>query len=186
MLTPEQFATAYKANLDSLFALSSKTFEGIERLIDLNINVAKASLTESSEKAKELLNLRDPQELVQYQVSVAQPAAEKLLAYSRHLSEIANATRSELVKFAEAQIADNNKKFTTFIDSASKNAPTGSESAVAMLKSSIAAANSAYESLNKAAKQFVDMTEANVAAATNATVKAAGQAATVAKTAKKA
>lgn len=186
MLTPEQFAAAYKSNLDSLFALSAKTFEGVERLVDLNLNVAKASLTESSEKAKELLALRDPQEVVQFQVSLAQPTAEKFLAYSRHVSEIANATRAELVKFAESQVAESNKKFSALIETASKNAPTGSESGIAILKSAIAAANSAYESMNKATKQFVDITEANVAAATNATVKAAGQAASVAKTAKKA
>ena len=186
LLTPEQVSAAYKSNLDSLIALSAKTFEGVERLIDLNLNVAKATLSESSEKAKELLSLREPQEVVQYQVSLAQPTAEKLLAYSRHVAEIANDTRAEIVKFAEAQVADGNKKFSTLIDTAAKNAPTGSESGIAILKSAIAAANSAYESLNRAAKQFVDVTEANVTAATNATVKAAGQAAGVAAKAKKA
>ncbi len=182
MFTPEQFAAAYKSNLDSLFALSAKTFEGIERLVDLNLNVAKASLAETSDKAKEMLSLRDPQEVVQFQVSLAQPTAEKLLAYSRHVSEITSAARAELVKFAEAQVAESNKKFSSLIDTASKNAPTGSESGIAILKSAIAAANSAYESLNKATKQFVDITEANVAAATTATVKAAGQAANQAAT----
>lgn len=182
MFTPEQFAAAYKSNIDSLFALSNKTFEGIERLVDLNLNVAKASLAESSEKAREVLSLRDPQEVVQFQVSLAQPTAEKFLAYSRHVNEITSATRAELTKFAEAQVAETNKTFSSLIDSASKNAPTGSESGIAILKSAIAAANSAYESLNKAAKQFIDISEANIAAATTATVKAAGQAANQAAT----
>ena len=39
-------------------------------------------------------------------------------------------------------------------------------------KSAIAAANSAYDSVSKAAKQVAEIAEANVAAATNATVKA--------------
>jgi phasin family protein len=191
MFTPDQFAAAYKSNLDSLFALSAKTFESVERLIDLNLNVAKASLAETSDKAKELMSLRDQQEVVQFQVSMAQPTAEKLLAYSRHVNEIANAARAELAKFAETQEAETNQKFSSLIDTAAKNAPTGSESGIAILKSALDAATSAYESLNKAAKQFADMAEANVTAATTATVKAAGQAANqaatvAAKTAKKA
>ena len=57
------------------------------------------------------------------------------------------------------------------IDTAAKNAPPGSETAVAMMRSAVAAASSAYDSLSKAAKQAVEMTEANVSAATNAAVK---------------
>lgn len=182
MLTPEQLTSAYKANLDQFFALSSKTLDSVEKLVDLNLNVVKATLAESADKTKEALELRDAQEFVQFGVALAQPNAEKAIAYSRHVGEIANATRAEYVKFAEAQLADANKKFASLVDTLGKNAPTGSESAVAMLKSAVAAANSAYESLTKASKQLVEMTEANVAAATNATVKAANQtAATVTK-----
>jgi len=181
LLTPEQLATAYKSNLDTMFALSAKTFEGVEKLFDLNINVAKATLAETAEKAKEAFELRDPQEFLQFQVALAQPTAEKVLAYGRHLSDIAAETRAEFVKFAEGQLAESNSKFATLLDTAAKNAPTGSESAIALVKSAVAAANSAYESVSKATKQVSDMAEANMAAATNATVKAATQAATVAK-----
>jgi phasin family protein len=180
-VTPEQFAASYKSNLDTFFALSAKTFEGVEKLIDLNLNVAKATMAESADKAKELLALRDAQELIQFQVGLAQPSAEKVVAYSRHVGDIANSTRAEFVKFVEAQIADGNQKLAVLIDSASKNAPTGSESSIAILKSAVAAANSAYESVSKATKQVSDLTEANLTAATNATVKAATQAASVAK-----
>ena len=48
---------------------------------------------------------------------------------------------------------------------------------MAAVNSAIAAANSAYDSMNKAAKQVAEIAEANVAAATNATVKAVGTAA---------
>jgi hypothetical protein len=67
------------------------------------------------------------------------------------------------------------------IDFAGKNAPAGSEPAMAMLKSAVAAANTAYDTFAKAAKQAVDMVESNVTAATNATVKAAAAATDVAK-----
>lgn len=175
MSTPEQFVSAYKNSLEQIFNISSKALESVEKLVDLNINAVKATLAEGADKAKEALELRDPQEFLQFSVALGQPNTDKVLAYSRHFGEITSAARAELVKLAESQLAENNKKFASLVDSISKNAPTGSESGIAVLKSAVAAANSAYDSLAKATKQLVELTEANVNAATNATVRAANQ-----------
>lgn len=185
MLTPDQFATSYKSQVDSLFALSSKTFEGVEKFVDLNLNVAKATIAESQKHLEQLADIRDAQDFVQFGVALAQPTTEKVLAYSRHLGDITANTRNEYARFVESVIADANRRVVTLIDTAAKSAPTGTESAFAMSKSVLAAMNSAFESAKKAAQQFVDVTEANVAAATNATVKAAGQAASVTRINKK-
>ena len=48
-MTQDQFAAASKANLETLFGLTSKAFEGVEKLVELNLQVAKASLSESAE-----------------------------------------------------------------------------------------------------------------------------------------
>jgi hypothetical protein len=50
-------------------------------------------------------------------------------------------------------------QFTALVDNAAKNAPAGSETAVAMMKSAVAAANNAFESVQKAVKQASDMAE---------------------------
>ena len=55
---------------------------------------------------------------------------------------------------------------TTGLDKLVKTAPAGSEVGVAAVKSAIAAVNSAYDNLNKVAKQATEIAEANVAAAT--------------------
>jgi hypothetical protein len=47
---------------------------------------------------------------------------------------------------------------------------------VALVKSAVAAANNAYESVNKAAKQATEAAEANFTAMTNTAVKAASSA----------
>jgi hypothetical protein len=59
------------------------------------------------------------------------------------------------------------------VDGASKNAPAGSETAVAVMKSAVAAANNAFESVQKAVKQATDMAEANFATVSNTAVNAA-------------
>ena len=60
-------------------------------------------------------------------------------------------------------------------DGAVKNAPAGTESAAALVKSALAAASNAYETVQKAAKQVADVADANFQAMTTTAVKAASQ-----------
>jgi phasin family protein len=172
MLTAEQVIAAHKANVETLFGLTNKAFEGVEKLVELNLQVAKTALGEAAETTKAALSVKDAQELMSLQASLLQPAAEKAAAYSRHLYDIAAATNAEVAKVAEDTAADTQKKFTALVDTAIKNAPAGSENAVALVKTAMAAANNAYESVQKAAKQAADVAEANFQAVTTSAVKA--------------
>jgi phasin family protein len=172
MLTAEQMMAAHKANVETLFGLTNKAFEGVEKLVELNLQVAKASLGEVADNTRAALSVKDAQELLALQATMLQPAAEKAAAYSRHLYDIAAATNAEVAKVAEAQFAEAQKKFASSVDAAMKNAPAGSENAVALVKSAMAAANNAYESVSKAAKQAADVAEANFTAVTNTAMKA--------------
>ena len=180
-LTPEQFTAASKANLETLFGLTNKAFEGVEKLVELNLQVAKATLAEGAENTKALLAVKDAQELLALQANLLQPSAEKAVAYSRHLYDIATATSADFTKTAEAQLSEMQKNFVSAVDGALKNAPAGTENAVTLVKSAITAANNAYESVHKAAKQAADMAEANFTAVTNTAVKASQAAAKSAK-----
>ena len=180
MMTAEQVVAAHKANVETLFGLTNKAFEGVEKLVELNLQVAKAALGEVADNTRAALSVKDAQELLALQATMLQPAAEKAASYSRHLYDIAAATQAEVAKVAETQLADAQKNFASTVDAALKNAPAGSENAVALVKSAMAAANNAYESVSKAAKQAADVAEANFTAVTNTAVKAS-QAATKAK-----
>lgn len=177
MLTVEQVVASNKANLETLFGLTNKAFEGVEKIVELNLTASKAALAEANAHAQSLLSVKDAQELLALQSSLLQPLAEKTAAYSRHLYDIASSTGAEFSKNFEGQAAEAQKKFMGLVDSAAKNAPAGSESAVAIMKSSVAAANNALESVQKAVKQATEMAEANfnavAATATNATKQAA-------------
>ena len=172
MLTAEQFVSAHKANIETIFGLSGLAFEGVEKLIELNTQVAKTALTEASQTIQAALSDKDAQELLALQAGLLQPAAEKAAAYSRHLYDIAAATNAEVAKVAEETAAEAQQKFISVVDTAVKNAPAGTENAVALVKSAVAAANNAYESVHKAAKQAADVAEANFQAVTSTAVKA--------------
>ena len=163
---PEQFSAATKANFDAQIALfstfSSKTFEGVEKLLELNLNAVKSSFEDSAATTKQLLAAKDAQEFISLSTSKTQPNAEKLLAYSRHLASIASSTQAELTHVAESQIAETNRKILSLFEEVSKNAPAGSEQFVSFFKTAINNVNEGYEQLSKSTKQAVEALEANV------------------------
>lgn len=172
-LTADQILAAQKANLETLFGLTTKAFEGVEKLVELNVTASKAALAEAAGTAQAALSVKDAQELLTLQASLFQPLAEKTAAYSRHLYDIAQGTSAEFSKAFEAKAAEAQQAFVGLVDSASKNAPAGSETAVAVLKSAVAAANNAFESVQKAVKQASDVAEANFNAVSTQAVAAA-------------
>ncbi len=170
MLTPEQLVASQKANMETLHGLTTKAFEGVERLVELNLTATKAALSESATHTQALLNVKDAQELLALQANFFQPLAEKAAAYSRHLYDIASGSSAEFSKAFEGKLAESQAQFANLVDNASKNAPAGSETAVAVMKSAVAAASNAFESVQKAVKQASDVAEANFnAVATSAT-----------------
>ena len=172
MVTVEQLVNTQKSNIDTLLGLTGKALEGVEMLIELNLQVAKSVLTEAAANSKAALSVKDAQELLALQSSLLQPAAEKAAAYSRSVYEIAASTGAEVSRVAEAQAAEAQAKFMAIVDTAVKNAPAGTENGVALIKSAVAAANNAIETAQKAAKQAAEVAEANFNAVSTTAVRA--------------
>ncbi|WP_300455713.1 phasin family protein [Accumulibacter sp.] len=172
--TPEQFAAANKASVDAMLTLANTALASAERIAALNLNTARSMLEDGVANAKAMLGAKDAQEFFSVQASLAQPSLEKAVAYTRSVYEISAQSKEEIGKLLEAQFADFQKQTLALLEKATKNAPAGSDVAVSAVKSAIASATTAFESMNKAAKQVAEIAEANVAAATNATVKAVG------------
>jgi phasin family protein len=131
------------------------------------MQATKNALNTSAGHAQALLSVKDAQELLALQAGLFQPLAEKAAAYSRELYDIASGFSSEMGKTFESNVANAQSKISSLVDNAAKNAPAGSETAVAVLKSAVAAANNAFESVQKAVKQASEVAEANFKAVAN-------------------
>lgn len=177
MQTAEQVIAAQKANVETAFTLATKAFDGVEKTVELNLQAAKALLGEAANHAQAVLSAKDAQELLALQAGLLQPAAQKTAAYSHHVYDIAAATNTEVSKIVEAQLAELQQNFLAAVDTAFKNAPAGSENALALVKSSVAAASNAFEEVQKAAKQAAEVAEANFKLVTTSATGAAQQAA---------
>jgi phasin family protein len=174
---PQQVLASQKASLDKFLAIQGSIFGGFEKLVDLNLRVMKATLDEATQTSQQAAQLKDAQEALSFTTSLVQPTAEKALAYSKHVYDIFSGVQIDLSKLAEEQLALGQQQVSEAIDQLSKNAPAGSEGAVALIKSSLANVNSAYESVANVARQAAEAAESNVAAAADASFKAASDAA---------
>ena len=169
---PEQFMALNKANLEAAVRFAGIALEGAERMLELQLKTAKSAFADGVQQAKALTEIKDVQELAQLKNTLAQPTMEKATSYAKSVYDVAATTQSEINKLVEEQVAEFNKQVVSGLDKVVKSAPAGSEVAVAAVKSAITAVNSAYDNLSKSAKQFAEMTQANVEAATTQAVHA--------------
>lgn len=177
---PKEMMESQKAALDAMMAVQGSVFSGFEKLVDLNLKVMKATMDEVSQKTQEAMGVKDAQEAVAMSSSMVQPSAEKAVAYSKHVYDIVAGVQADLAKLTEGQMAESQKHMAEMVEQFSRNAPSGAEGTVAMLKSSMAQANAAYDSMTKAAKQAAEAAEKNLHAATTTAFKAASDAANTA------
>jgi len=175
----DAISQAARANVESSLnlytALTGKTIESIEKLWTLNLTAAKASLDESSATTRQLLAAKDPQQFIALVTAQTKPTLDKAIAYNGHLANIASGVQAEFSRVAEQRFADIGRQISQFVDEAAKNAPPGSENAVAILKTAFGNATAGYEQLNKNARQAVQAFEANIASAASQFTPAASQ-----------
>ena len=158
---PEQLVALNKANLEVAAKFAGVALQGAERIMDIQVQAAKAAFADGVENVKTLAAVKDVQQLAAIKDELAQPAIEKATAYARSVYDVAAATQAEMGKLVEEQIAEFNKQVVTTLDRIAKTAPAGSEVGIAALKSGIAAVNSAYDNMSKVSKQFAEAAQTN-------------------------
>jgi phasin family protein len=173
---PTQFFELQKVHIEAMNSVGRALIAAAERLASVNAAASRTAIDSATEAAHSFAGVKDPKELVALSGASAQPSVEKMVNYTRDLVGIANGVSTEIAKVVEQQIAEGNRRMAELIDYAAKNAPAGSEQALTMLRSAVAAGNTAFDSVSKVSRQAADWAESNLAAAAKATTAAAGAA----------
>ena len=171
MPTTQDFSAVAQSNLDILISLSTKAFEGAEKLAALNLKVAKAGLAEAVETSKAALSAKDAPSLLAIQSGAVQPATGKAGEYATAVASIMAETKTELENVLAKSAADAKGALATMVEAAMKGAPAGSAEGMALWKSALDVATTGYEALQKAAKQASDVAQANYAAVSSSVTK---------------
>lgn len=161
-------AEAFKASN----TVATTAFDGAKKLLELNVQAAKAGMEESNAQLKALVAAKDVKALNDLLTDLfsqySKPDTSKAFAYVKSVYDISSATGSEVTALIDKQVSASQKQLLEAVETLAKNAPAGSESAVSALRQSVVAANSAYEQVNVATRQVLDLIEANFSGATKA------------------
>lgn len=168
-----QAAGFAQAGLDRAAFFGATAFDCSERLTNLNLRTARSALENYTTAVSALAGAKDLQSFVALQQNLAAPAIEEGLDYSRSVYAITAEAKDKIVAAFEAQLAQTNAQLFALVEDGLRGAPAGSEVAVALVKSAIAAANNAFDNFNKVSRQVAEVAEAGVGAAAEASLKAA-------------
>jgi phasin family protein len=163
---PDQVVALQRQSLEFSQAIAIASLGGFEKLAQLNLQAAKASVEEGVQRGVSFLETRDVKVLGESLSESAQPG-DKFAAYLKHVNEIASETGVEIAKIVEKQFSEGNRQLAASIDALAKNSPVGSEGVATLVKSALSAANATLDQVNKVSRQVVEITEANVVNATD-------------------
>jgi phasin family protein len=161
----EQFSAASKANIEAFQGSVNQAYAGVEKLVELNMAATKAALGESFGHLQAVLGAKTPQELMTVQAGYFKPMAQKSAAYLQHVQNIATESNADFTQQVEAKMAEAQKAFGDTVEKLAKNAPAGSEAAVAAFQNALASSQKATESAQAAIKKATATAQANFAAA---------------------
>lgn len=106
----QEVPPAVKSHLEAQFAfmsdLSKKMFDGVQKIGQLNIQVAQTLMEETLNGAQQLIQSSSPMDYLSVTASQVQPAAEKMRAYQQHLSNITAGVQVELSRAAEQHVPE--------------------------------------------------------------------------------
>ena len=168
--TAEQFASVNKATVEAWEGLTSQAYGGLEKLVELNLAASKSALEDSFGHVQAVLGAKDVQEVLALQAGLIKPLTQKSAAYGQQVYALATGTGGEFLKAFEAQAAEARTSFSKAVDDLVKNAPAGTETAVAAFKSAVAAGQGVIETAQKSAKKAMEVVEAKVTAAVDEAV----------------
>lgn len=157
MKTPEDLMKMQSEMASAASAAAMKTLEGFRKLTEVNMQAARASLEQSADQINALLAAKDVNTLTSLVTSFAQPSADKFTNYARAVYAVTSETNADLAKMVQDQVARVNAQLAASIEDLARNAPSGSEGAVAFIRQALSTANASYDQFNDQMKKMVEM-----------------------------
>ena len=157
----EKLVATAKASLAATQELATKAQAATEKLVDLNMSAAKTAVADSFEHAQSVMGAKDPQAFAALQAGLAKPAAAKATAYAEEFQKIVAGASADFTKAAQANMEDIQRGFAALMGSANYTAPAGTESAMAFFTNAMTASQNAFATAQTAAKQAVEVAQAN-------------------------
>jgi phasin family protein len=163
----EQINELQKKSIEAAVQLAQLSIENTQRVIEIQVAVAKSLFEDSVNNAKALSGIKDPQEAVQLRTRFAQSTAEKVFAGAREIAEVATKAQSQVSKLVGEQFTSSSAEVLDAIQQLFKGLPMGDQGAMSAIQNTLNTTRTAVEQLARASTEaFQAFTQVQVPATT--------------------
>jgi len=163
---PEQFASATKTLFDlqmqTFNALASKTVQGVEQVVALNLATAKQSMENTLEVGRQFTQAPDPKAAIDALQARVQPGMTAATAYGDQLKQIIGDIKKEFEQAADTHLAEAKNTLSALIYDVTQNVKPGQENAVEIIKAAIDNAFKGYEQVTQSTRDAMRRVEEQV------------------------
>ena len=161
---PEQFSELHRKNMEAAMRLAQMSIENSQRIVTLQVEVAKTLFQDSVDNAKALATAKDPQQAVNLRTQYTQGTTQKMIDAAREIAEIGNASRTEFSRLMTEQLASGSKDMMEAFQSFFGSLPGQNGNVVTAMQQAMDKANKAFEQIAEAsASAFAGSTKSKPA-----------------------
>ena len=147
---PEQFSELHRKNMEAAMKLAQMSIENSQRILALQVDVAKKLFQESVDSAKALTTAKDPQQAIALRSQYAQGTAQQLMDTARQIAEIGNESRTEFSHMLTEQLTSGSKDMMETFQSFFSSLPGPSGNVMENMQKAMTTANQAFEQMAEA------------------------------------
>jgi phasin family protein len=168
----EQISAAQKASAEVLMTIMRTSFEGMQRLSELNMAAAQEAFSSTVATSGKLATSKDMSDVSRVSQQMAKP--ERLMEYWRNIYDLVSAMQKEVSAVMQVNYGQLTKTAASAIEKKQSSAMDGSDMITNVMKSMLEQTNKAFDNMTAITSQMTDIANANIRTATAVTEKAVG------------
>ena len=168
----EQMSVAQKASAEVLMTLMRTSFEGMQRLAELNMAAARETFSSNVATVTKLAASKDVGDMARANQELARP--ERMMEYWRNVYDLVSAMQKDVTAVMQANYTQLTKSAASAIEQKKSSAMDGSDVIASVMKNMLEQTNKAFDNMTQVASQMTNLANANIQAATTATAKTVG------------
>lgn len=168
----EQMSGAQKASAEVLLTIMRTSFEGMQRLSELNMAAAREMFSTTVATSSKLALSKDVTDMARVNQQMAKP--ERMMEYWRNVYDVVSAMQKNTSAVMQANYSQLTKMAASAIEHKKSSATEGGDVMAGVMKNMLEQTNKAFDNMTAVASQMANIANANIEAATSATTKAVG------------
>ena len=175
----DQMFVAQKASSELLVAIMRTSFDGMQRLAELNMAAAREVLSNTATSANAIASSKDMTDMLRVSPQKANP--ERLMEYWRNVYDLVTVMQKDVTAVMQANYSELAKTAASAIEQKNPSAIGGSDMIANAMKDMLDQTNKAFDNMTEVAGQMASIAGANFKSAGSSAAKAAESASKSAK-----